>query len=550
VRRLLTTLGIACVAILTSAHVGTNTAIFDGEAGPYSIRVVIRPPNVIPGIAEISVRVRGDGVDRVTVQPFQWNAGLQGAPPPDTAVAVPGDGELYSAELWLMTRSSYNVQVQVAGSRGEGTAMVPLNAVATETLEMSTGYGLVLAGMGLFLFFGAVTIVGAAVRESVLPPGEEPGEGSRIRSWIVMGVSAVVLGGLIFFGGRWWDSVEAQTRNLLYRPLLVESSVAFVGDPFVGDGEQRGNDRVGASPGGTEPPAIGAGEPGTDSRAATDGATGSAPHRVLTLDIVDEDWRNGRWTPLVADHGKLMHMWLVSEDFGSIAHLHPVRRDSERFDVAVPEALPGGTYRIYADITHESGFAQTLVDTVAIMERDENGAAPGTTEDPSRPAPDPDDSWLVDAPGSVGSAQRSTVRLADGSSLTWVDAGPVPASVDTTLVFRVTDPDGDAPGLEPYMGMTSHAAVSRPDGSVFAHLHPVGTISMAARQTFERRSGSEPVRESVGVRSSDAAGKENPDRVGRISFPFAFPESGEYRIWVQVKRDGRVLTGSFEARAR
>ena len=33
---------------------------------------------------------------------------------------------------------------------------------------------------------------------------------------------------------------------------------------------------------------------------------------------------------------------------------------------------------------------------------------------------------------------------------------------------------------------------------------------------------------------------------GEISFPYAFPEPGSYRFWIQMKSQGRILTGVFD----
>ena len=68
-----------------NAHVGSPNVFFEGEAGPNGIRVVIRPPLVVPGRAQISVRVKSAGPHQVTVLPVKWDAGRKGAPPPDIA---------------------------------------------------------------------------------------------------------------------------------------------------------------------------------------------------------------------------------------------------------------------------------------------------------------------------------------------------------------------------------------------------------------------------------------------------------------------------------
>ena len=79
--------------------------------------------------------------------------------------------------------------------------------------------------------------------------------------------------------------------------------------------------------------------------------------------------------------------------------------------------------------------------------------------------------------------------------------------------------------------------VRRSDAAVFTHLHPVGTISMAAEEMFTRRE--RPAATPAPV----ATGNE-------VTFPYAFPRPGDYRVWVQVRMSGRVVTGVFDVRVK
>jgi hypothetical protein len=100
--------------------------------------------------------------------------------------------------------------------------------------------------------------------------------------------------------------------------------------------------------------------------------------------------------------------------------------------------------------------------------------------------------------------------------------------------------------------MVAHAMVTRPDGTVFAHLHPVGTVSMAAQTALVMRTTADSVAGSLGRRMSarahgaHGAGFERAASAGEFTIPYGFPAPGRYRIWVQVKLRGTVKTAVFD----
>jgi hypothetical protein len=98
------------------------------------------------------------------------------------------------------------------------------------------------------------------------------------------------------------------------------------------------------------------------------------------------------------------------------------------------------------------------------------------------------------------------------------------------------------------MGMPGHAAFIRWDRTVFAHIHPSGSVPMAAlslvRMDTSGTSESNP-HAGHGMHSGNAS--LAPQLPSVVSFPYGFPQPGQYRIIVQMKRAGKVETGVFDA---
>jgi hypothetical protein len=205
----LAVLVLACCSTV-QAHIGSPNIFVEDKAGEYPVRVIIRPPNVVPGLAEISVRV-SEPVQRVMVLPVFWKAGREGAPPPDEARLVRGETDLYSAQLWLMRSGAYSVDVTVEGARGKGTLVVPVNSIATNTRPMSRGYGLMLLALAGALFVGGLNIARAIFGESRLEPGVLPTSKDRWRGRVAMAVAAGVFSLMLLVGRKWWVSKITST---------------------------------------------------------------------------------------------------------------------------------------------------------------------------------------------------------------------------------------------------------------------------------------------------------------------------------------------------
>lgn len=494
------TAGVGFLCLILSAHVGSPDTWFEGDAGPYHVTVQIEPAGVVPGVAKVYVRSAGDRPDVVTVQANKFDA-TGGAPPPEIATPVEGDPGLFAGRLWIMSGGSNSVTVNVSGPKGSGRVIVPVVVVAYSRLKLNAPMGVGLAAIGVFLFAGLVTIVGAAVREGSLAPGEAPTPQTRKRARNAMVLTTILVGVLLAGGWRWWNAEDASYARSMYRPFKMTSAIT-----------QR------------------------------DGGG------VLAVSIADSEWIErsdtawlrrhdaSSWSPLIEDHGKLMHLFLVRDDLSAFAHLHSVTRDSVLFSSLLPP-LPPGRYRVFADIVHESGFTHTMLGAIDLK---------GTPQSVGPPT-DPDDSWFAGTP--AGSDLQA--MLDNRATMKWERGrNQLVAGRLASLRFTVRNPDGTPATLEPYMGMAAHAVVQREDGSVFVHLHPMGTISAGSQMALAMRQPGDSIRGTLGKRLAGAetsAMQHAVATVGTVSFPYAFPKPGRYRVWVQVKLGGQITTGAFDA---
>ena len=519
---------IACwllfVPLVATAHVGSPNVFFDGQAGPYPVRVVIRPPGVLPGVAQVDVRILSSrGVTNVSLQVVPWEAGVEAAPAPSAAVPVAVERDLFNASLWLMRGGSYNVRVTVSGLLGSGTAAVPLNSAALKQPAMSRPLVAILLGLGAILFLSAGCLAGAAARESTLTSDRLPAQPEIKRGRLVtIGSLAIVALGIYACAIRWQNMDREFRNNALYKPLPVTATVR------------------------------------------TNGTL-----RLLQLEPSQDRVLASQWDTLVADHGKLMHLFLLREpDFDAFAHLHPVRRDARNFEAVLP-ALPAGDYRLYAEVTHENGLTETLTASVPLaassvqvpqlagrsnMLDEAFCLSPVSVGNSPQPfALDADDSWHIGRASARAAIPPSlSSRLMGGASMLFQNGNNLVENKEASLRFLVFEADGRPARLKPYMGMLGHAVVRRSDGEVFTHLHPVGTISMAAGDVLLRREAGVDGNLSqtsgmLGKVSGDAEDSDSRE-ANEVTFPYAFPRSGDYRVWVQVRIGVQVLTGVFDVK--
>lgn len=483
------------LAALVHAHVGSPNVYLEGKAGPYQLFVTVRPPLTIPGVAEIEVRSESPGIRNISAVPLAIKgAGSKLAPVPDLLKVSSQDSQFFTGSLWMMTSGSWQVRLSVDGAQGQGTLSVPVASFARSSKRMAVGLGLILSVLGVFLVTGLVAIIGAASREAKLDAGQQPSP-ANLRS----GRKATLIGGVIvlavvFGSNYWWNSEASEYSQRIYKPLLMSAS----------------RDDASLS--------LRMREPGWMQADSVE----SAAYRVFTRKRDD----------LVPDHGHIMHLYAIRQPgLDVIYHLHPEQREDGTFKLTLP-SMAAGHYKLYADIVHANGFPETMVTEIDLPELN------------SRPLAG-DDASASTVPWQQASPNNNVFTLPDGYKMEWLRSDkPLFANQGISFNFRLTKPDGAAPSdMSLYMGMLGHAAFVKTDGTVFAHIHPNGTVSMTALM-LASGPGDAPLKPDA--MSMDMSGMKM-DLPSTVSFPYGFPTPGRYRIFVQMKHGEVIETGVFDA---
>lgn len=253
----------------------------------------------------------------------------------------------------------------------------------------------------------------------------------------------------------------------------------------------------------------------------------------------------------IPDHNHEMHLYAIRwPDMDVLFHLHPQPTGAGDFRLALP-SMPPGEYRLYADVVHASGFPETAVSALTF---------PPVHGLPLRG----DDAEGKELPVTSGVAARNRqsgagatkqitpeqrFKLPDGYTMIWkTPATQIPRRPEI-FRFELLDPEGKPSrdvGL--YMGMLGHAAFVKSDGSVFAHVHPDGTMAMAAMVMANSNVSMNDQSHSTANNMGTMPGMDmvSNDLPNTVSFPYGFPSPGLYRIIVQMKHGNTIETGVFD----
>lgn len=210
--------------------------------------------------------------------------------------------------------------------------------------------------------------------------------------------------------------------------------------------------------------------------------------------VVDE--RGNTLKDFALTHTKQMHVIVVRKDLAYFQHVHP------EFDAATGVFTLGGLsfpadgpYRIFADFAPSNGQKDAMGMPLAVTLSEDVKAGDSAKY----------------AAQSLGSEEN--IKTFDGYEVSLGARGMLTSGSDSMLMFSISQNGKPITNLEPYLGAFGHSVILREGNLDFIHAHPMEDVN--SRQT------------------------------GTVDFMVDFPEAGNYKIFTQFQRGGKVFTTDF-----
>jgi hypothetical protein len=202
-----------------------------------------------------------------------------------------------------------------------------------------------------------------------------------------------------------------------------------------------------------------------------------------------------------------VHLILVRSDLGAIIHKHPKPNADGTFAVDVTFPTPG---RYRAVIDAYPRLSGPLRNFQLFRWIDVPGKAPHVTLQPF----------------------RSTVTVG-GYRFALSAPAPLRAVQANFLTLRVTRPDGTPATFTPWFGALAHAIFFRAGDLAYFHTHVCAPGMSGCTSVFG---------------GSSVTGRQT--KPGQLRVGVLLPVAGTWRMFIQCKVDGRVLTAPFTLMVR
>lgn len=202
------------------------------------------------------------------------------------------------------------------------------------------------------------------------------------------------------------------------------------------------------------------------------------------------------WTfEIISDDGQVVRNF--DDAHGQRSHLIVVRRDLTRFQHLHPELDSDGTWHVEGFTLPDPGVYRAFVDIVVEGQPTTLGF----------------DLFTSKTGGVAARLTSSRQATADGYDIKLVTS-EASARERTQLVFEVQRDGEPVSELGEYLGAHGHLVALREGDLAYLHVHPEETAADS----------------------------------GRVEFGAQFPTPGRYRLFLQAKPDGHLITTQFDVR--